>query len=390
VPDSIGDAVTRLPHRAARAALARMQRRWRSQPLDHDAVLFESFGGQRISCNPRALYEGMRDDPRFADRRFVWAVAEGDVAAASGLAPDSRLSFVRMRSRAYFRALARSGTLITNVTFPVSFVKRPDQIYVNTWHGTPLKKMGRDVPDGDPVVLADTVANLSAADLLLSTGPYMTDVMYAGAYGITGPSIQELGYPRVDEQFDPAVRAAVRALLGGSAPIVLYAPTWRQATDTVAADDTDEIARRVTELAALVEPAHRVVVRLHDKAMPAARTHPELASRLAPEEVSTNALLGVADTLITDYSSVFFDYLATGHRLVFWMPDREAYSSLRGMYLDVLPGVVCRTAGEVAAAVAAPADPEVMAAARERYAPDDDGRATGRVLDAILARQAKG
>lgn len=365
-----------------------MQRRWQSQPLDDSAVLFESFAGQRISCNPRALYEGMRRDPRFADRHFVWVLADETVAASSGLTPDDRLSFVAFRSRSYFRALARSRTVITNVTFPVSFTKRPDQTYVNTWHGTPLKKMGRDVPDGDPVVVADTIANLAAADLLLSTGPYMTTVMYGGAYGIAGPSIQELGYPRVDEQFDPSIRATVRAAIGGSAPIVLYAPTWRQSTDTVATDDTPEIARRVVELARLVEPAHRVVVRLHDKAMSAARTHPELAARLAPEQLSTNALLGVADTLVTDYSSVFFDYLATGQRLVFWMPDQEVYSRTRGMYLDALPGPVCATADEVAAAIAAPAEPGVMAAARESYAPDDDGHATGRVLDAILALQA--
>ena len=197
-----------------------------------------------------------------------------------------------------------------------------------------------------------------------------------------------VGLPRVDEQFDPSIpchrprrhrrQRADRALCPHLASVHRHRGHRRH----------PEIARRVVELARLVEPAHRVVVRLHDKAMSAARTHPELAARLAPEQLSTNALLGVADTLVTDYSSVFFDYLATGQRLVFWMPDQEVYSRTRGMYLDALPGPVCATADEVAAAIAAPTRAGVMAAARESYAPDDDGHATGRVLDAILALQA--
>ena len=73
----------------------------------------------------------------------MWVLADEAVAASSGLTSDDRLSFVAFRSRAYFRALARSRTVITNVTFPGELHQRPDQTYVNTWHGTPLKKMGR-------------------------------------------------------------------------------------------------------------------------------------------------------------------------------------------------------------------------------------------------------
>lgn len=396
-----GSAVTRLPWRIARAGLAGLQRRWQQQPLARDTVLFESFGGTTFGCNPLALYRGMIADPRFSDFEFVWAVSDTALArsARPEMEADRRTDFVRHRSRQYYRTLATAQYLVNNVAFPVSFTKRPDQVYVNTWHGTPLKRMGRDVPGGDPAVLEHTVANLRSADVLLSTSDYMTDVMYCGAFGLTGPDrakILQVGYPRVDQQFDPVeqARAVAGLAAAGMDPsgrrVVACAPTWRQASDVQAADDSQRLAEIVTALVEELPPSDwLVVLRVHDKALPHAADHPLLARHLAPEAIATNALLGVADTLVTDYSSVFFDYLATGSRVVFLAPDRGAYAASRGLYLsdEELPGPITTDAREAAGWIrgeAQPARHASAAASRQRFCPDDDGHATSRVLAAVF------
>lgn len=393
--DSNGRVVTRLPHRLARAGLERLQQRWHKQAVRDRTVLFESFAGASFACNPLALYRGMLADPAFAAYEFVWAVDDTVLArtARPEVGADHRVDFVRRRSRAYFKTLATARYLVNNVTFPVSFAKRPDQVYLNTWHGTPLKKMGRDVAGIDAVVLADTESNLRQADFVLSQSPYMTDVMYRGAYGLPRTErILELGYPRVDAQFDQrqrsnAVEQLAAAGLGAAGRrVVLYAPTWRQASDTEAVDDTATMAAVMRGLRAAA-PEAAVLLRVHDKALPFVTAAPELRDCLAPTTVATNVLLGLADTLITDYSSVFFDFLATGSEVLFYAPDRADYD--RGLYLcdDELPGPVTGVLDELLTWVSDGAprggwtDAEV---ARRRFCPDDDGAATGRVLAAVF------
>jgi CDP-glycerol glycerophosphotransferase len=206
-----------------------------------------------------------------------------------------------------------------------------------------------------------------------------------------------VGYPRVDQQFDPVeqARAVAQLAAAGLDPsgrqVVVYAPTWRQASDMQAADDSGQIAEAVATLTReLPERDWLVVLRVHDKALPYVAVHPLLARHLAPESVATNALLGVADTLVTDYSSVFFDHLATGSRVLFLTPDRETYAASRGLYLadDELPGPVTSDHAELARWIrdGDPRQPSHAspAACRQRFCPDDDGHATARVLAAVF------
>ena len=144
--------------------------------------------------------------------------------------------FVRYGSSDYYRALATSEFLVNNATFPPSFSKRPGQVYLNTWHGTPLKRMGYDIEDG-ALATANIIRNFAAADYLLAQNPFMTDQMYASAYKLTGiyrGSVIEEGYPRTDRQVlnDDEARAARDQLTdagitAGDRQIILYAPTWK-------------------------------------------------------------------------------------------------------------------------------------------------------------------
>jgi CDP-glycerol glycerophosphotransferase (TagB/SpsB family)/glycosyltransferase involved in cell wall biosynthesis len=384
-------------------------RAWsRTQPIDPDLVLYESFAGNGMLDNPEAIFRALLADPEEQHRTHVWALDDlsAHPTVMSEFHSDPRVRFVRRGSFGYSRALATAGLLINNATFPSEFGKRPGQTYVNTWHGTPLKAMGYDEPDG-AVSSRNVLRNFMMADYLLSSSAYMSERMYEQAYRLTNVAtarIIEEGLPRTDRQvLDDAGRSEVcerlrrrGVTLGEKDRIVLYAPTWRGRSFHAPAHDAHDLASRAAELESLLPRGHRVLLKTHQQVAQAARADPTAAGRLVPNDFPTNLLLGVVDVLVTDYSSVMFDFLATGRPLVLFTPDLDAYQTERGLYLDPaeLPGPVLATVEEVAEVVGAvgtggPRDPQTThgrayAAARRRFAPYDDGSVTQRVLDVVL------
>jgi CDP-glycerol glycerophosphotransferase (TagB/SpsB family) len=331
-----------------------MYRRWTREPVTQ-AVFLESFEATGFGGDPGMIAEYLLAE---TDLPLVWA-------ARSPRPATPRVRDVRYRSAAYFRALATSQYLVNNVTFPPLFAKRPDQVYLNTWHGTPLKRMGRDV-DAPFGQIANTVANLAAADILLSSSDYMTSTMYAGAYGLDTAGVARLGTPRVDRQFG-----------AGDKDLVVYAPTWQEASYTEAVDDTEALVMRMSAIARVVE---RPVLRVHSKL--AARAAADARLRPYLVEGDTNALLGRARIVVTDFSSVAFDALATGTTVLFFTPD----SYPRGVYLsdDELPGPRTASLGQLQEWLR---DPPAVALEpfRARFCPDEDGRATHRAVRRLLA-----
>lgn len=374
---------------------------WRSRPVRPDQVLYESFAGNGMLCNPEAIFRHLLADPAYAHLTHVWAIADEDAIERfrAEFASDRRVSFVRRGSASYRQALAVSGWLVNNATFPTWFGKREGQVYLNTWHGTPLKLMGFDMPSG-AVQSANTLRNFLMSDYLLAANPFMAETMYEGAYRLTnvypGTLIEE-GYPRIDRQrLSPAEEALVRAELEGNGvllgdkPIVLFAPTWRGSSFDDPEDNIDELAAQLADLQAGVGDDYVVVLKTHQIVHARAASRPALARSLAPNTIPANVLLGAAAGLVTDYSSIFFDYLATGRPIAFFTPDADLYSSGRGTYmpLDTLPGPVDADAAGTGRALAAllrgaEAHPQYASWA-QRFTPFEDGGATARVVDIVF------
>ncbi len=381
---------------------------WRSRPIRRDQVLYESFAGNGVLCNPEAIFRRLLDDPAYAHLRHVWVIAD-DAAIArfrAEFAGHDRVSFVRRGSASYRQALAVSGWLVNNATFPTWFGKREGQVYLNTWHGTPLKLMGFDMPSG-AVQSANTLRNFLMADYLLAANPFMAETMYEHAYRLTNVypgAIVEEGYPRIDRQhLDAPAEEAVRAelesdgLILDGKPIVLFAPTWRGSTFDDPEDNIDELELQLQALQAGVGDEYVVVLKTHQIVHARAADRPELARSLAPNTIPTNVLLGASAGLVTDYSSIFFDYLATGRPVAFFTPDADLYSSGRGTYmpLDTLPGPVSddaeATGRALRALLADGAQPHPQYASwAERFTPFDDGGATARVVDIVFGGRTEG
>lgn len=403
----VTDAVKSL-QRARRSGSQEWRAFWQERPVDGDTVFYESFAGNGMLCNPEAIFRALVDDPEFAHLTHVWSLSPQ--MWTSGIRAEfdehPRVRFVRYKSPQYFRALATSGYLFNNATFPPEFTKRDDQVYVNTWHGTPFKTMGYDEPGGGPNA-RNVIRNFLSADYLLAANPFMAERMYEDAYRLAnihpGRIITE-GSPRVDRQYlGDSGRARVRrrldaagVRLGDDQKVVLYAPTWRGESFQRPSNDVVLLARRVRELKLRLPADQRVLLKVHQQVYEFALEHPELADILVPNEIPSNEVLGVTDVLVTDYSSIFFDFLATGRPVLFLAPDLGAYDGYRGFYLDPedLPGPVVRTVDDLARLLAAVGtgdgdDPQVTHRrayddAREQFASKEDGAAAERVIDVVF------
>ncbi len=377
-------------------------------PIDPGLVMFESFEGHGTLCSPLAIFQELVERTDLAAYRFVWSLRDETAVqrARSDLAPwMTRVELVIRGSDRYRWLLGRARFLVNNHGFPSYFAKQPGQTYVNTWHGMPLKKMGFDLPNGQ-LAARSTLRNFLAADYLISSGPAMTARLYDGAYrlrDIHGGQILEIGTPRIDAQVDVArdpapqlndLRAAGLAVAPGQR-VVLIAPTWKGRSFRDPTDDTAQLAHRVAVLAERLGPAYAVLLKVHQTTYERAAAHDPLRTRLVSNHLPTNAVLGVTDVLVSDYSSVLVDFLVTGRPVILHRPDVDGFDADRGLYPEPdLPGPTTRTLEELVGVIEAVGtsradDPTASHAAAyrrwaEAYASSEDGQATRRLVDTVF------
>jgi CDP-glycerol glycerophosphotransferase (TagB/SpsB family)/glycosyltransferase involved in cell wall biosynthesis len=397
--------IVRSARRIARAAASEWSAFWQRRPVEQFVVLYESFGGNGANCNPEALYRALLAAPDQQHLQHIWALDRQSMRTIGrDLRSEARTRIVRRGSMGYARRLATAGTLINNATFPPAFARRDGQRYLNTWHGTPLKRMGYDEPDGAHVS-ANTVRNFLNATHLLAQNSTMTDQMYRGSYRLDGlftGQVLEVGYPRGDRlrlstAGEEAARAAMRhgGAHVGDERIVLYAPTWRGERFAAPEDRSVEMADTVEALQARLDAAGisaTVLVKPHQIVFDAARREPRLRHRLVPNEIPTNVVLGTAAVLVSDYSSIIVDWLATGRPVVLEVDADAAYESSRGLYVaDGWPGPRCVGVDALGTAVISaladgiPTDhADAYRRMAERFVADDDGHASERVIDVLF------
>lgn len=377
------------------------------RPVRGDTVFYEAFGGAGLLCNPEALFTGLRRAPDLQHLRHVWAVRDpaSHAEAVAALGPGPAVELVRHGSPRYWAELQSAGWLVNNATFGPSFVKRPGQTYLNTWHGTPLKAMGYHVPGGR-AESDNIVRNLLSADYLLSTSEHMTERMYLDGYRLrnvfTGAVVAE-GYPRTDRQWStdlPALRARLEraGLALGSRRVVLYAPTWRGSSFDRPDGDVARVRATVERLRQVVGEEHVVLLRAHQSVQDQLAADPALAGCLVPADVPGNAVLALTDVLVSDWSSLFFDFLPLHRPVLFHLPDLTDYTDRRGAYLapDELPGPVSGTLDELAAQLeellrtGRTGHEQAVVEAARRFAPREDGGATERVVDVVFRGREEG
>lgn len=359
-----------------------------------DLAVFDSHGARQYSCNPRAIYEELRR--RDTGLRCVWITRDGQFAI-----PDSG-RVVLYRSREHYELAARARFIVSNTLQPDWYRKPTGQVYLQTWHGTPLKRICFDV-DRPQFASGESYHDRARADIakwdaLLSANAFSTHI-FRKAFDFNG-NILEFGYPRNDllSSPDSAGRAAaIRRQIGlpTGQRTVLYAPTWRDDAITRAGGYGFPQHLNLDAITRALGDDHIILVRAHvnlREALVTDTTNSRIIDVTRYPDITD--LLLIADVLITDYSSVMFDFAVTGRPMLFFTYDLERYrDKLRGFYFDFekeAPGPLLCTSDDVVDALRNIEDMNrnyrvAYAAFAERFCHREDGHAAERTVDWLLS-----
>lgn len=367
-------------------------------PVRKKLVMFESFSGKQYSCNPRAIYEYMREN--YAEYDLVWSVNKKHQTKFK----ENGIPYVERLSVKWFILMARSAYWVTNSRMP-NWVKKPRHTtYVQTWHGTPLKKL---VSDMDEVRMPGTtkekyVENFHREalnwDYLISPNSYSTTI-FKRAFKYSN-RILETGYPRNDMLVlgnnEETINNIKRKFnIPSEKKVLLYAPTWRDHHNKGPGSYHFNMQLDINAFKHAFSDEYVLLLRMHSF----------ISDKLAIEEdefvkdvsayYDINELYLISDMLITDYSSVFFDYAILNRPILFFAYDLDEYrDDIRGFYFQLekqAPGPIVKTSTELIEAIKEMKQVEgaAFSAFSSQFCSLEDGQATKRVVDELFG-ESKG
>ena len=334
-----------------------------NKKTDPKIVLFSCFNRKSYTCSPKAIYEYMLSDDKYKDYQFIWFFKPEEVNKYYFLNKNRNTKVVSKKSKDYERYLHIAKYWFFNFKIADYIKPKKDQVFTQCWHGTPLKRLGFDLTHYDNQL--NTVKEMKKRykvetekfSYFISPSAYASEV-FRSAWNLKefgkNDIIIEKGYPRNDFLFkytENDVSEIKKRILGEdikNKKIILYAPTYRanQHESGVGYVYKEEV------------DFEKMREKLGDEFIILFRPHYFVASVFnfekykgfvynASDVDDINDLYVISDMLITDSSSVFFDYANLKRPIIFYMYDLDYYrNESNGFYFDVeenLPGKIVKT-----------------------------------------------
>ncbi len=384
---------------AERRRAHRYRRFCRKYKINEKLIVFESFMGRNYADSPRDIYEALLEDERFKDYTFVWCFRR--TRDKKILFPALReAELVKYQSIDYYRYFSQAKYIVSNSRTDTILTKREEQIYIQTWHGTPLKRLGYDIPVGDNALHSQEELcelykiDAEKYDYLISPSAFCTE-KFKSAFNLkeNNPNVEivEEGYPRNDYltnyiENDVYYSKKIIGIEKSHKKVILYAPTWRDNQYTYGVGyefklpiDFDKLRDELGDEYIILFRAHYFVAKNFDFS-----AYDGFIYDVSAYD-NINDLYIAADILITDYSSVFFDYAVLKRPMIFYMYDLEDYQEeIRGFYisLDELPGPIVQTEDALVEAIQSEfVYDDKYKAFNEKFNALEDGNAAKRVVD---------
>ena len=313
-------------------------------PVDERAILFSAHG-RKYNDSPKAIYEYLVSHPEYKDYKFYWAIEDNYKTEIPG-----EYTVVKPDTIKYFCTALRCKYWVTCVNIERSLkFKRKKTVYLNTWHGIPIKTVGNEAEGRKDY-------DFSYIDYFCISGDYETEV-YKRSFNVTERQLLKSGMPRNDALYN-TTEEEIRSLkekmgLSLDKKVILYAPTWRDSKD---GGKSYQIKPPID--LALWEKE------LGDRYILLFRTHPYTNELLGVDfndfvidctnYPNINELMKVSDILISDYSATIFDYSILERPIICFAYDLEEYSKERGFAMDIraeMPGGIAETERDVIARI---------------------------------------
>lgn len=371
------------------------------EPIEESWILYEAHNGVGMVCNPYAIFKAFIQSPDFGSYVHIWVIKDQEEMdlLKEEYAQYSNVIFVNYQSKAYSYFLAKSKYLINNTSFGFAFSKREGQILVNTWHSITVKTLGYDCPDGARVS-ANMIRNFLMSDYIILPEKFMTDI-FDDSFRLkniyTGKYIQD-GYPRndlvvkTDKDYICDKLEKRGSHIDKNKKTILYAPTWSGNAANNPYIDMSKYTDLYEYLKAHIDTdKYNILIKPHHVVYRNLSEEDRSSGIYVSYSIDTNELLSVVDILITDYSSIFFDYMVADKPILFYIPDYKEYEETRGIYfkLNELPGPclydlkgVADSINDIDSCINAYADKrrEMM----DWACPYDDGAVSEKIIDIVF------
>lgn len=370
--------------------------------VDDKLIVFEVFSGKKYADSPKAIYEYMLNDEKYKDYKFVWFFK--DPLNYKFLEKNKNTKVIKYGSKDYYFYYSRAKYWITNSTIFHIIRKRKNQEYVQCWHGTPLKRLGFDIiKDGNAMNSIKDIrrkwkGTATKCDYLISPSAFVTE-KYKSAFNLRelNPNVKiiEEGYPRNDFLSNYKKSDVDKIKKDLSLPkdkkIILYAPTFRDNEHQSGvgytyktALDFEKLKKEFSDEYIILFRAHYLIANSFDF-----DKYKDFIFDVSNYD-DINDLYVISDLLITDYSSVFFDYSILKRPIIFYMYDLDLYkNSLRDFYIDleVLPGPIVENEKDLHKAIKDVKSFKVDKKYEEfnkKFTYLEDGKASERVVKLII------
>lgn len=362
-------------------------------PIKEGLIVFESGVGKQYADSPRAIYEKLVEEGY--NYKFVW------VNNKPNRYKDINTKRIKRLSPSYYYYLARAEYWVNNQNFPHYIEKRKGTTYLQTWHGTPLKRMQHDIEKvvGRDDGYLDRVSKMKDMwDYLISPSPYASKA-FRSAFKYE-KEIIETGYPRNDLFYNKDKEKLKNEVLNRlnlpeDKKIILYAPTFRDNQTSTNNKFLFDIEMDLHEMKEKLGENYIVLLRMHVVVVSKLKIDESLEEFVfnVSNYPDIQELQLLSDILITDYSSVMFDYANTGNPILFFTYDLENYrDNIRGFYMDFeneAPGPLVFNTEEIIESVLNVADTtekykKKYQAFQEKYCSLEDGKASERVVEHVF------
>ena len=362
-------------------------------------IFFESFNGNSFSCSPKAIYNYLISHDEYKDYKFIWAFK--DLEKDHKL-KDKNTIIVKSKSFKYYYYLSKSKYWIVNSLLDLSVIKKRKQVYVQCWHGTPLKKLRCDINVTGGVlntkeeVIKRNNLDVKKIDYFISPSKYATS-KFISAFNLKELNkekiIIEKGYPRNDKLINYNNNDIEKIKKDLHIPtdkkVILYAPTFRDDEHTSGVGytyklniDFDLLQKELKDYIILFR-AHYFIANSFefDK-------YKDFIYNVSKYD-DINDLYIISDLLITDYSSVFFDYAILERPIIFYMYDYDNYkNNLRDFYIDLkeLPGPIVKDEKNLVTSIKEKNNKykNMYSSFNKKFNPYEDGKSAERVVKEIL------
>lgn len=356
-------------------------------PVNEKIILFDPQHGEDANGNIFYLLKEVCFNTHFEGFNFYIAVEkskETEFRTKLEFYNIDRVQLLRYESTDFLQVLATAKYLFSDTSLPTYFLKRQEQVYLNTWHGTPFKTLGRSSHD-EMHRIGNLQRNFRIADYILYPSEYMKNHMLEDFMldNISKNQIIMSGYPRNTVFFDEQNQKIRDKEQMNGMQVIAYLPTWRGSLNN--AEGEDEIVGYLRQMDELIEENQLCYVNLHPYLKGSIDFSTFKNLRLIPSQYETYDFLNCCDVLITDYSSVFFDFANTRKKIVLFAYDEEEYFRDRGVYFDFaeLPFPKVSTVPELMEAIKAPIsydDSKFL----QQFCPYDDKDATEKLCERII------